>query len=229
MDVVNVLHNAVDRVTSEPPQLSSDAISAFHELYYRSRPWTWGNTYWMGVPVAKCPLDLWIYQEILYRVRPNLILETGTWRGGSALFLASMCSLLGKGKVITVDISKRDDWRGHDRIRYLVGSSTSEDVLTEMRGAVSEADSVLVILDSGHDRDHVLSELRAYSPFVTKNSYLIVEDTNVNGHPVEPSHGPGPAEAVADFLQETGDFEVDSSCEKFLLTFNPRGFLKRKA
>jgi cephalosporin hydroxylase len=89
------------------------------------------------------------------------------------------------------------------------------------------AGRVLVVLDSDHSRDHVLAELRAYAPLVTPGSYLVVEDTNVNGHPVYEAFGPGPMEAVQDFLKERDDFEVDRSREKFLLTFNPGGWLRK--
>ena len=85
----------------------------------------------------------------------------------------------------------------------------------------------MVLLDSDHTRDHVLKELEAYSPMVTHGSYLIVEDTNLNGHPVEPEHGPGPMEALEAFLPAHPQFAHDTAMDKFLLTFNPRGFLKR--
>jgi cephalosporin hydroxylase len=88
---------------------------------------------------------------------------------------------------------------------------------------------VLVILDSDHSRDHVLDELRIYSRWVTPGSYLIVEDTNVNDHPALPEHGPGPMEALEEFLAETDEFEIDAPREKFFLTFNPRGFLRKRA
>jgi cephalosporin hydroxylase len=89
--------------------------------------------------------------------------------------------------------------------------------------------AALVILDSDHSRDHVLTELRTYSPLVTPGQYLIVEDTNVNGHPVLSEHGPGPAEALVEFLDETDGFEVDRAREKFGMTFNPGGYLRRLA
>ena len=89
------------------------------------------------------------------------------------------------------------------------------------------AGTVLVVLDSDHSRDHVLAEPRAYAPLVTPGSYLVVEDTNINGHPVYEAFGPGPMEAVQDFLKERDDFEADRSREKFLLTFNPRGWLRK--
>ncbi len=91
----------------------------------------------------------------------------------------------------------------------------------------SDAETVLVVLDSDHSHDHVLAELRAYAPLVTPDSYLVVEDTNVNGHPVYEEFGPGPMEAVQDFLKENDTFAVDVTREKFLLTFNPGGWLKK--
>lgn len=92
---------------------------------------------------------------------------------------------------------------------------------------MSTSTTVMTVLDSDHTMDHVLHELRAYGPLVTKDSYLVVEDTNINGHPVLPAWGPGPREAVDRYLAETDEFLIDERREKFLLTFNPRGFLKR--
>jgi cephalosporin hydroxylase len=92
---------------------------------------------------------------------------------------------------------------------------------------ISPSDTVLVILDSDHSKQHVLNELRLYHSFVTEGSYLIVEDSNINGHPVLPQFGPGPMEALDEFLQENDDFVIDESKHKFLITFNPRGYLKK--
>jgi cephalosporin hydroxylase len=201
----------------------------FHRMYYGASSRTWKDTAWFGVGVKKCPLDLWIYQEILHEVRPDVIVETGTRFGGSAFFLASMCDLLGNGRVVTVDIEHSDDRPSHDRITYLTGSSTDPDTVERVRSEIGEDDSVLVILDSDHSRDHVLAEMRLYAPVVTKESYLIVEDSNVNGNPVKPRFGPGPMEAIDTFLSDRADFVVDDAREKFFMTFNPRGYLKRVA
>ncbi len=200
---------------------------AFHRLYYDTA--VWKDTYWLGVRTQKCPLDLWIYQEILHETRPDLILETGTAHGGSALYLASVCDLLGRGEIVTVDIYPIEDRPEHDRITYITGSSTSDEVVAEIERLVTGHERVLVILDSDHSRDHVLDELRIYSRFVTQGSYLIVEDTNVNGHPAMPEHGPGPMEALDEYLAETDEFEIDAAREKFFMTFNPRGFLRKRA
>ena len=204
-------------------------IERFHRLYYESgfAGGTWQNTFWLGVPTQKCPLDLWIYQEMLFELRPDLILECGTASGGSALFLASMCDILGKGEIITIDIEDNQSRPQHERVRYLLGSSTSEEVFEQVRPRFSDDKTVLVILDSDHSKDHVTGELQLYGPFVTRDSYVIVEDTNVNGHPVLPRHGSGPMEAVEEFLKANEDFVVDKSKEKFYLTFNPKGFLKK--
>ena len=210
------------------PAGTSPLVDQFHRLYYDSREQTWGNTFWLGHRVLKCPLDLWCYQEILYDVRPELIIETGTYLGGSALFLASICDLLGRGDVLTIDVDRRDGRPRHPRITYLTGSSTSNAILRQVRRRAKGTSRVLVILDSGHAKDHVLAEMEAYARFVTPSSYLVVEDTNLNGHPVESDHGPGPAEAVAEFLERNDGFVRDERREKFLLTFNPGGYLEKR-
>lgn len=197
----------------------------FHEQYYDSG--VWRNTFWLGVETLKCPLDLWIYQEILFETRPRFIVECGTAAGGSALFLASVCDLLGGGEVITIDIEERADRPSHQRITYLRGSSVSVEIVQEVKGIIRDAQPVIVILDSDHGEEHVLNELRLYSEVVTEGSYLIVEDTNVNGHPVFQLHGPGPMEAVEKFLRETDRFVADREREKFFITFNPKGYLKK--
>ena len=204
------------------------AVRAFHELYYDSRDTTWKDTRWRGVRAQKCPLDLWVYQEILHEVQPDLIVETGTAEGGSALFLASMLDLLGRGEVVTIDVLQRPDYPRHPRVTYLHGSSTDPAIVGHVSDLVADGDKVVVILDSDHTKDHVLAEMRAYGPLVTKASYMIVEDTNINGHPVLPDFGPGPWEAVEEFLQGNDQFEVDRSREKLLMTFNPMGYLRRQ-
>ncbi|MFZ5433330.1 MAG: CmcI family methyltransferase [Calditrichota bacterium] len=213
---------------SPPNTDHQTVVDAFHELYYsRASENTWQNTRWLGVSAFKCPLDMWIYQEIIHEQQPDVIVECGTCLGGSALFLASLCDLMGTGRVITIDIDPPDGKPEHSRITYLQGSSTSPAILTQLGNLIKKTDNVLVILDSDHHRDHVLNELRIYSPLIPVNGYIIVEDTNVNNHPVSPDFGPGPMEAVDTFLGENRDFVVDASREKYMMTFNPRGYLKR--
>ncbi|MGZ4438904.1 MAG: CmcI family methyltransferase, partial [Gaiellaceae bacterium] len=168
-------------------------------------------------------------QELLVATRPDVVIETGTSDGGSALFLASVFDLLGSGKVITIDIEERPGRPAHPRIEYVLGSSTDPELAAGVLDSIPEAARVMVVLDSDHARDHVRAEVELYSPRVSPGCYLVVEDTNINGKPVYPSFGPGPAEAVAEFLehQAHAGFEVDRGCEKFFMTFNPGGYLRR--
>ena len=205
-------------------------VDEFHRLYFDARAFnmTWRNTSWMGHPILKCPLDLWLYQEILHRVRPAVVVETGTAFGASAHFLASMMDIIGEGRVITVDVEERPNRPAHPRITYVTGSSVAPDIVARVRGLVGDASPVMVLLDSDHSRDHVLAELEAYSPLVTRGSYLVVEDTNLNGHPVEPEYGPGPMEAMERFLANNAAFAHDTAMDKFFLSFNPKGYLLRR-
>ena len=217
------------RRPSQPQGASQtqDPADAFHRRYYERYRETWMNTYWLGVQTLQMPLDMWIIQEMIYEVRPDVLIETGTFDGGSALFFASVFDLVDQGRVITVDVTRRPKVPDHPRIRYLSGSSVSGEILAQIRDMIRPGERVMVVLDSGHRKEHVLQELRSYSPLVTAGSYLVVEDTNVNGHPVDPDFGPGPMEAVEEFLAANRDFESDRSREKFEFTFNPRGYLKR--
>jgi cephalosporin hydroxylase len=212
---------------------ADDVVSWFHQLYYHlgnEQQLTWKRTFWMGVPTEKLPLDMWIYQEMLFHCRPDFILETGTRHGGSALFFCQMMDLIGGPAcdVVTVDVNVPAKPPRHARLTYLTGSSSEAGIVAQVQRRAAGKKSVLVVLDSDHSRDHVLAEMRAYHHLVTPGSYLVVEDSNVNGHPVWPSFGPGPTEAIGEFMKENGDFVVDRHAEKFLLTFNPGGFLWKK-
>jgi len=219
---------AMKRWLASQAPLERAVTNLFHLMYYHNpyRTW-WDSTTWLGAPLQKCPFDLWIYQELLTRVRPDVIIETGTRWGGSARYLASICDLLESGRVMTVDIATttKFDRPQHPRITYLEGSSTSPEIISRITKEASG--TMMVILDSDHSRAHVLDELEAYSPLVTPGSYLIVEDTHLNGHPVTPRFGPGPMEAVEEFLGSHPEFRVDRDCEKFFMTWNPRGYLQR--
>lgn len=206
-----------------------DAVDRFHQLYYESEVFggTWMNTYWLGVPIWKCPFDLWVYQELLHDQRPGLVIETGTAWGGSALFLASMFDLIGHGSVLSIDLRPRNPRPAHPRIRYVTGSSTDPAIVALAARAAAEAGGTLVLLDSDHSCAHVRQELQLYSPMVRVGGYVVVEDTNVNGHPVRPDFGPGPMEAVDQFLAAQDGFVVEREMEKFHMTMNPRGFLRR--
>jgi cephalosporin hydroxylase len=214
-----------------PPSTQARAVvDEFHKLYYYegSIGGTWHNTRWLGCPVLKCPLDLWVYQEILFETKPDLIIETGTYDGGSAYFLATLCDYLNRGSIITIDIDAKPNRPQHPRIQYWTASSVAAETTEKVRRA-AEGRQVMVILDSDHSQKHVARELAIYSELVSKGNYLIVEDTNLNGHPANPEHGPGPMEALDEFLKTDTRYRIDASREKFLMTCNPRGYLKRVA
>jgi len=205
-------------------------IDSFHELYFNGLEGETNShlrTLWMGFPCQKCPLDLWIYQEIFAEIRPDLIVEAGTFHGGSALYMAHVLDVLGKGEIITIDVVERSPRPIHPRIRYVTGSSGDGNLIDQLLCTRPNDEVRLVILDSDHSKNHVSQELRLLAPFVTIGSYLIVEDTCVNGHPILQSFGDDPFEAVEEFLKTNTNFIVDSSREKLLLTYNPNGFLKR--
>jgi len=212
----------------DDPVTREQTVDRFHQLYYESGEQTWKHTHWLGVRLLKCPLDLWIYQELLFELRPDVIVECGTYQGGSALFLASICDLLNHGRVCTIDVVRQPECPAHPRIEYLTGSSTSEAVQAMVRERIHPGERPLVILDSDHQGAHVRAELEAYAPLILPGGYLIVEDTNINGHPVVADYGPGPMEALVEFLAEHPEFESDREREKLFLTFNPRGYLRRR-
>ena len=142
-------------------------VDRFHRTYYAQSHRTWQNTFWMGVPVAKCPLDLHIYQEILFETRPDVIVEAGTFRGGSALYLAQMCDLLDGGHVYSVDIDAHADAPRHSRITYQAGSSVDPAWLERLREEVAGR-RTMVVLDSNHEAAHV----RASSPRTRRSCRL---------------------------------------------------------
>jgi cephalosporin hydroxylase len=215
----------------QPPitPAAGEIVDSFHDLYYR-RWWQGGgdtiNLSWLGYEVRKCPLDLWIYQELLVRTKPDLVIETGTLYGGSALFIATIMDLIDHGRIVSIDLTDRPGRPVHPRVSYWQGSSVDASIVTEAHKAAAGG-RTMVILDSDHSEAHVLQEIRHYSPLVQVGDYLVVEDTNVNGHPTYPEFGPGPMEAVSKFLSGSDEFIVDERCERFLLTLNPSGYLKR--
>jgi cephalosporin hydroxylase len=215
--------------SSNPTWSEKRTIRKFHQLYYDSRTGgkPWRHTFWQGTRILKCPMDLWIYQEMLHELRPDFIIETGTAYGGSAHYMATLCDLMGSGKIITIDIENQPNRPQHPRVTYVLGSSIDPVIVANTKAAIAGAKTVLVILDSDHSHGHVLAELNVWSEVVTAGSYCIVEDSNVNGHPVDLKHGPGPMEAIDEFLATDKRFQIDPAREKFFLTFNPRGYLKR--
>lgn len=200
------------------------ALARAHDAFYESDAWT--RATWLGAQALKNPLDLWVYQELLHETRPDLVVETGTYRGGSALYLASVCDLLGVGEVVSVDVEPlREDYPRHPRVTYLAGrSSTDPEVIADVR-ARAQGKRVLVVLDSDHSQAHVEAELEAYAPMVPVGCYVVVEDSNIGQ--IRKDLMPGPLQAVEAFLARTDEFEIDREREKFLITFNPSGYLRR--
>ena len=208
------------------PRPDQSVIDSFHKAWHGSIDGTWHKTRWRGVKVIKCPFDLHIYQELIHRVKPNVIIETGTCFGGSGLFLADMLELQSKGIVVTVDIKMPKNPPQHKRLKYVTGSSIDPKTLREVLTHIKPNTKVMVILDSNHKKDHVLKEMKLYGPLVTKGSYMIEEDTNLN-RLVRQDHGPGPGAAVDAFMSGNRQWVVDKDCEKLYMTFNPGGYLKR--
>lgn len=177
------------------------------------------QTKWMGIRALKKPQDFWVYQEIIWETRPDLLIETGTCQGGSAMFFASVFDLLGKGRVITIDVDPTGSKSlSHHRITALVGSSVSDSIVGQVKEMVGSS-SVMVSLDSNHSKEHVLREMEIFSDFVSPGNYMVVEDTGIKGR--------GPGEAVKAFLKTRQDFVVDKSREKFMITSCHGGFLRK--
>lgn len=200
---------------------------------------------WMGVPIIQFPADVMATQEVIWATKPDVIIETGVARGGSVIFMASLLEMLGKGKVIGVDIDirahNRDSIESHPmskRIELVEGSSVGEDTLARVREMIPEGASVMVVLDSDHSRDHVLAELRAYGPLVTKGCYMVVADTAV-GHldadraPTKRSKiwykGNEPLTALRMYMNETDMFEIDEELNgKLVMSSSPGGYIVRR-
>lgn len=202
------------------------------------------NFSWLGRPMIQLPMDAMAMQELIWAVKPDLIVETGVAHGGSVVLSASMLQLLGKGSVVGIDIEIRAHNRkaieSHPmagRIRLIEGSSVAADVVAQVHQLAKQASTVLVILDSNHTHDHVLAELQAYGPLVTVGSYCVVFDTFVEDLPADYvwadrpwGKGNNPKTAVHAWLEGRSDFVIDRSVEdRLLITSAPDGFLRRVA
>ena len=213
-------------------EISADeqaAVDAFHRVFFETRDGAQRtlNVNWLGYRATKCPFDMWTYQEIVVETRPELIVEAGTRLGGTSVFLATIFDLLGiPGRIVTIDTIFDTRFPKHPRIEYLTGSSLDQPIVDRVREAAAGKRTML-ILDSLHTAEHVGAELKLYADIVSPGCYLVVEDMNVNGHPVLPDYGPGPTEAVEAFLATTDQFVVDRDRERFLMTLNPGGYLRR--
>ncbi|HEX6511336.1 MAG TPA: CmcI family methyltransferase [Chloroflexota bacterium] len=183
---------------------------------------------WRGRTLLKNPLDCWVYQEIVHRTRPDVLLELGVAFGGSALFFADLMELAGHGGVLGVDVSlDRARDVSHPRIEFLEGSSVEPVIVEEVRRRC-HGKRVMVFADSNHAADHVLAELRAYADLVGPGMYYIVEDTLADVLNLMPVPIEGPLAAVETFLAERTDFERDVRvAERYVLSQSPYGFLRR--
>lgn len=215
-----------------PALLSNQEITdRFHQIFYDATD-IWIDAQWCGVRTWQNPNDVWIQQEIISEQKPDIIIDAGTNEGGSAVIWSMILEQVHPaGRVITIDIEDKITTARNlpafkERVEFLHGSSTDPAIVAEVKKRC-EGKKVLVILDSWHKKHHVLGELRAYHSLVPVGGYVIVQDTNINGHPVRPDYGPGPWEAVEEFLAENKDFESDRSRERLLFTMHPRGYLKR--
>ncbi|MDF0695712.1 CmcI family methyltransferase [Rhizobium sp. MC63] len=198
---------------------------------------------WMGVPIIQMPADVMATQEVIWDTKPDIIIETGVARGGSMIFMASLLKVIGKGKVIGVDI----DIRAHNRdsiethplsplITLIEGPSTTAETLAKVKAEIPAGASVMIVLDSDHSRDHVLDELRSYGPLVTEGQYVVVADTllgrgDMSQTPTKRSKiwypGDEPYTALNAYLKETDRFETDEALNgKLVLSSSPGGYLK---
>ena len=199
------------------------------------------NFTWMGRPIIQLPQDMIALQELVWQIKPDLIIETGIAHGGSIIFSASLLELLGgDGLVVGIDIDIRQHNRqaieAHPmmkRIRLVEGSSIAPETVAQVRQLAAGRQRILVLLDSNHTHEHVLGELEAYAPLVKAGSYVVVYDTSVDDMPIsfypDRPWGPGnnPKTAVREFLQRTDRFEIDKDLDsKLLITAAPDGFLK---
>jgi cephalosporin hydroxylase len=199
------------------------------------------NFRWLGLPIIQLPQDVLMLQELIWGVRPDLIIETGVARGGGTIFYASMLELIGgTGRVMAIDVDIRPHNRSaleehplFHRIELVEGSSVDAEVTDRAAHAAQAAERVMVVLDSNHTHEHVLAELRGYGPLVTRDSYLVVFDTVIEKLPEETfrdqpwGRGDNAATAVRQYLSEQDRFEVDSEIDaRLLISHAPGGYLR---
>ncbi|MDR3715407.1 MAG: CmcI family methyltransferase [Puia sp.] len=197
-------------------------------LIYHHKDIVFDKMFWMGVRILKNPMDLWIYQELIYFIKPDIIVEIGSANGGSTMFIANLLDIIGKGEIFSLDISRENYKVKHNRITEFTGDSLSADIVNKVT-SLCEGKKVMVIHDADHTEQSVYDNLVAYSGLVSVGSYFIVEDGIIDLF--ESSEGigghSGPLMATLKFLKTVDHFEIDDNCERYHLTYNPKGFLKR--
>jgi cephalosporin hydroxylase len=208
----------------KPAPMPDELKVEFTDAFWRS--FAWQQTMWLGRRVPKCPFDLLAYQELITSVQPDWVVETNTGGGGRAIFLASICDLIGRGKVLSIDTNPTEKLPVHPRLTYLSGDWATAAVAEQVHELLGESPNALVLLGLA-SRKRLVRAFEAYASLVPKGSYVVFEDTIMNGNPVWPGMGPGPAEAVKEIHRKRGDFAADPGPERFGLTFNRGGYLKR--
>lgn len=227
---------------AEDKELFAKNLNFLLELEKYKYSYLWN---WFGAPIIQMPADIMATQEVIFKSRPDVIIETGVARGGSVIFMAALQKVLGDGIVIGVDIDIRKHNREtiessvvNDRIKLIEGPSTDDGVLNEIRSHIPENASVMVILDSDHSREHVLKECLAYGKLVTAGQYMVVADTLMGFYdeksaPRERSmhwfSGNEPLSALEDFIDINSDFVIDPLINgKLVLSSSPRGYLRKE-
>ena len=210
-----------DGVPDEPQPMPEELATAFTEAFWHSLAWK--ETTWLGEPVPAAPTDLVAYQELLSRVRPDWVVVTSGGGPGIASFLASICDLLDHGRVLLVG---DDGGPSHPRLERIGGRPTDDATGSAVAERVGDG-SALVVLGGPKHRDHTVGEFKTYAPLVPVGSYVVVEQSVVNGAPVWPGFGPGPQEAIRLIKQDHPEFMSDLEVQRYSLTFNANGFLKR--
>jgi cephalosporin hydroxylase len=210
------------------PQNYKNAGTEYFRQYYDLG--VWKRQHYRGIRILKVPTDLWNYQEIFSERRIEWVIETGSAHGGSALYFADLLELAGApGKGITIDVSHAAlQLREHARIEFVLASSAIEQTARRVAQMLpAQRGPLFMILDSDHSKAHVLRELEVLTPLLRRGDYLVVEDTCVNGHPVRPEFGPGPMEALEEFVRlHPQMFAADVEREgKFGFTAAPTGYL----
>jgi cephalosporin hydroxylase len=214
-----------DGQPENPVPVPDDLRLAFVDAFWRSKEWQ--QTPWLGRWTGRPPTDLMAYQELIASVRPDWIIETGTGGGGRAFFLATICELLDNGRVISIDDYDVpvENLVQHTRIEYIRRPPADAKTAAAVRELVGEKPRALVIFGASK-YTHLMALYELYAPLVPLGSYLILEDTILNGNPVWTGFGPGPSEA-ARVIWNRGEFTRDPGPERYAVTFNHEGYLKR--
>lgn len=185
------------------------------------------ETYYFGIKTLKNPFDFWVYQELIHQHKPDVIIEIGNNWGGSTLALAHMLDNMQHGRIIGIDIDHSkiiEKISQHPRVTLVENNAI--DALSQVKALIKPAEKVLLIEDSAHTYDNTLAVLELYSPFIKIGDFIIVEDS-ICHHGLDVGPSPGPYEAIESFIKSNNKFEIDRSKESFLITWNPKGFLKK--